>query len=76
MYYIALPLGRVAQPHTGIDGQSIDVRSGDQLQRGQFCGSPAFGGRWAPVVGVDSVVPKEPSRKVLQELVHPTASRA
>ena len=60
----ASPLGRVDHPHTGIDGQSIVVRSGDHLHRGQFCPAPAFGGRWAPF-GVVSVVPKEPRRKVL-----------
>ena len=75
MLYIALPLGRVAQPHTWIDGRSIVVHSGDRFQRGQFCGAPAFGGRWTPF-GVDSMVPKEPSRKVLAQLTLTNGSGA
>ena len=71
----ASPPGRVVQPHTEIDGQSIVARSGDQFQRGRFCPSAAFGGRGAPF-RVVSVVPQELSRKVLVELAIPDEHRA
>jgi len=76
VHYFALPLVRVDQPHTGIAGQSIAIRSGDQIQRGLFCLPSAFRGPWVPFVGIDSVVPKEPSRKVLQKLDSPNESKA